>query len=193
MSKGIIELAEAYMESHEAVENEDFVDAFLPVLEGQLIEKSLYPIVRLKIKGNYLLKVALEKDLYRVLTVGSEHTFQELHWAIQKAYKFDDDHGYSFYMNGEAGSQSGDRFTDPQTLSGGLDGEKPANAYVIGEAGLYEGMQFLYIFDFGDDWRFNITVLSIQEGAKEPKNIKVVETKGKAPKQYDFDDEDENW
>jgi hypothetical protein len=175
-------------EDDETIED-NFVDVFIPFLEGQKIEKTLFPLKREMVKGTYLLKVALEKDLYRVLSVGSEQTFQDLHWAIQKAYNFDDDHLYTFYMNGDDRAQTGDRFADPRGLTYGLDGQKPANAYVIGEAGLWVGKQFTYLFDYGDYWYFYITVLSIEVGNKEPKTIKVIETKGKAPKQYSYDDE----
>jgi hypothetical protein len=170
----------------------NFADVFMPVLEGQKIEKSLFPLKREMVKGTYLIKVALGKDLYRVLSVGSEHTFQDLHWAIQKAYKFDDDHLYTFYMNGNDRAQTGDRFADPRGLAYGLDGQKPANAFMVGEAGLWVGKQFTYLFDYGHSWYFYITVLSIEVGNKEPKAIKVIETKGKAPKQYSYDDDDDD-
>ena len=54
---------------------------------------------------------------------------------------------------------------------------------------LAAGQKFLYVFDFGDDWRFSCRVLKIlDEQTKEPQ---VVRSVGDAPEQYpDFDEED---
>lgn len=174
---------------------EDFIDAFLPLLDGQTIENRMYPIERVLVKGTYLLKVALDKDLYRVLEVGgSQHTFEDFHLAIQEAFDFGNDHLYAFFMNGEPHSQSGDRFFHPEALMEGLDGNKPADAFCVGEVGLFVGMQFLYHFDFGYSWYFYITVMSILEGDTEPETIQVVESKGEAPPQYedDYDEEEDD-
>jgi Plasmid pRiA4b ORF-3-like protein len=175
-----------------APNNEKFVDAFLPVLNGLTIEKALYPIERVKIEGVYLLKVSLDKDLHRVLAVGHDQTFEDLHLAIQNAFAFDNDHLYAFFMNGERWSQSGDRFYADESLRHGMDGNKPASVYCIGEVGLYLGMQFLYLYDFGSEWHFNISVMAIETGVKIPKAIKVVESVGEAPKEYGDDEWDED-
>lgn len=52
---------------------------------------------------------------------------------------------------------------------------------------LSENQKFLYIFDFGDEWRFSCHVLRItDEKCDKPEIIKSV---GEAPEQYlDFDE-----
>lgn len=56
---------------------------------------------------------------------------------------------------------------------------------------LEEGQTFLYLFDYGDEWRFRVRVHEITADA--PADVeypKVVESVGKAPAQYgDWDDE----
>ena len=57
----------------------------------------------------------------------------------------------------------------------------------IAELYLDEGQQFLYIFDFGDEWHFQIIVEKINEGM-EVVFPGIRKEKGKAPKQYpDFE------
>lgn len=62
------------------------------------------------------------------------------------------------------------------------------------KAGLAEGKKFLYIFDFGDEWRFSCRVLHLLE--KPTPTPICVRSKGDPPVQYgdeyDEDDEDED-
>jgi hypothetical protein len=49
--------------------------------------------------------------------------------------------------------------------------------------GLTVGKQFKYLFDFGDEWRFQCKVLQLIEG--EVDDPEVVRSVGEAPKQYE--------
>lgn len=52
-------------------------------------------------------------------------------------------------------------------------------------------MRFLYLFDFGDEWHFEITVLAIKENELAPATI--IESIGENPQQYpDWEDEEED-
>ena len=55
---------------------------------------------------------------------------------------------------------------------------------------LAEGQRFMYLFDFGDEWRFSCRVLKkLDEQTKKPQ---VVRSVGDAPEQYpSWDEEDE--
>jgi len=55
----------------------------------------------------------------------------------------------------------------------------------IGELGLLEGQCILYLFDYGDEWRFQIALEAIRKSGAKPRKPKIVEQKGKAPKQYE--------
>jgi len=48
--------------------------------------------------------VSLGKKCYRVIRCLPEHTFEALHLAIQEAFNFDNDHLYSFYLDGKSHS-----------------------------------------------------------------------------------------
>ena len=53
------------------------------------------------------------------------------------------------------------------------------------------GKRFLYLFDYGDDWRFNVRVHAVREDADPDADYPVlVESVGEAPSQYPDWDED---
>lgn len=68
------------------------------------------------VDGTYVFKVSLAKDLWRRIEISAEHTLLDLHRTIQKAYNFDDDHLYSFFMDGRAWSY--ERFVSPYEEEG---------------------------------------------------------------------------
>lgn len=61
--------------------------------------------------------------------------------------------------------------------------------------GLHKGQKFLYLFDYGDEWRFNVKVHAFNPSAPEDLDYPVlVEAVGDSPPQYpDWDEEDEAW
>ncbi len=139
--------------------------------------------------GTYAFKVKLkyDKDFHCVIELLSKQTLEDLHLAIQSAYKWDNDHLYAFYLNGEKYDQ---RFEF------GVSDDSPCYTHegVIGELGLVVGHKFLYYFDFGDSHEFEVKVTGTTAKASAEKYPRVVESKGKAPKQYhwgDWDGEDD--
>jgi hypothetical protein len=56
---------------------------------------------------------------------------------------------------------------------------------------LQRAREFLYIFDYGDEWRFKVRVHAINPDAPEGDYPRIVQSVGEAPEQYpDLDDED---
>ncbi len=53
------------------------------------------------------------------------------------------------------------------------------------DLGLYKDRKFKYLFDFGDEWRFQCKVLRAEPGAV--KRPQIIRSKGTAPKQYGGD------
>jgi hypothetical protein len=158
-----------------------FEVAFRLVLPDLQVKKRLFPIVLPFVPGRYEFRVALDPKCYRDIAISGEKTLFELHEAIQKLFKFDDDHLFAFYLNGK------ERYGDSQVYGdsrGNLFDENPSEAFKIGELGLYPRQSILYLFDFGDNWRFYITVLGIQPDGNVKGAYEVLETVGKVPKQY---------
>ena len=147
-------------------------------IDTNAISRLLFPHTR-EVQGNtvYEFKVQLWRDCYRVIQCRDNHTFDGFHLAIQKAFSFDNDHLYSFFMDGKKWSRRRINSTDVQ--------EPPyANELCIGKAGLRVKQTFLYLFDFGDQWAFHITLLSITENNTVPLHPQIVKSVGESPEQY---------
>ncbi len=129
------------------------------------------------VEGVYLFRVSLSAGNWRKIELSSSHTLLDLHNAIQDAYRFDSDHLYSFFMDGIPWSD--EKFTSPHEDEG-----PHVDEVSIGELGLVKGQTFLYLFDYGDEWRFRVALEEIQPNKPHPKRPRIVERKGKSPEQY---------
>ena len=70
--------------------------------------------------------------------------------------------------------------------------ERDVRTVTLESLNLRARKKFLYLFDYGDEWRFNVQVDSINKKADEGEYPKITETVGKAPPQYPNWDEDED-
>lgn len=146
---------------------------------------SLYPINANPPTGTYWLRVALPAHgVSRTLALSAKNTLNQLHEQIQKAFQFGNDHLYGFYLNARS-PYNGIQFFDPRIAPGYADGY-PANKTTLGNLHLYVGQRLLYIFDFGDNWQFMVTVVKHLPDQNTTK-VEIVEQVGKAPGQYGDD------
>jgi len=131
--------------------------------------------------GVYACKVKFKwaKSIYRTIELRSEQTLEDLHLAIQQAIHWDNDHLYSFYMNGVAHDEHY-RYSCP------YEEDRPpwTHEAVIGALGLVKRHKFLYYFDYGDGHEFEIEVTDIQPTAEPGPYPRVSEIHGQAPEQY---------
>lgn len=162
---------------------EEFKVPFVNLFEEGMLTKSLSKNINKFISGTYTFKVSLDRSNWCKIKLSDHYTLIDLHNSIQEAFEFDNDHMYSFFMDGKAWSNN--KFTCP------YDEEGPyVDEVKIGELNFYEKQDFLYIFDFGDDWRFNIKVFKIDEEEKVTMlKPEIIEKKGKVEQYPDFDDE----
>ena len=114
-------------------------------------------------------------------------TLEDLHFAINKAINFDDDHMYEFYISRTVSSRNKIRFDD--------ENEEIYDRTIESLYPLKKGMKLFYLFDYGDSWLFKITKSRKRpcmpiEGIEYPKLLK---STGTIPEQYpNYDDwEDE--
>ncbi len=178
---------------------------------------------------------------WRKIELRADQTLEDLHFAIQRAYKWSADHLYSFFMSGKAWDSSteyalpegyapwGEPLDDEEdeedeeieltpeereqalrALFGGGEGmtveEMQAHVDTFWEEFLAEEeasrpgdvrtttleelklkpkQEFLYLFDYGDEWRFKVRVHAIDEDADpETGYPRLVESVGDAPSQY---------
>ncbi|HMJ32414.1 MAG TPA: plasmid pRiA4b ORF-3 family protein [Baekduia sp.] len=120
------------------------------------------------------------------LAVRADQPLTMLHDAIQEAFGWDDDHLYSFWLDGRFWGDRVQEYTSPV-----VPDDAPQTADVpLAELDLATGQKIAYVFDFGDEWRVRLT-LREQTEPDDGAYPRVLERKGTAPPQYpDYDDEE---
>lgn len=134
-----------------------------------------------------IISVSVGTGCFRHIKISDQTTLEELSDEILKAFDFTNDHLHAFYMDNRAWSD-----TDSYVMAYESDDDSRYTCdYNLQRAGLKPDKKFLYIFDFGDDWRFSCHVLKmLNEFTEEPQ---VVRIKGDSPIQYaEYDDWDED-
>ncbi|MFY3791804.1 IS1096 element passenger TnpR family protein [Ureibacillus sp. MALMAid1270] len=145
--------------------------------EGQLVNR-LDDETQAVIIGEHVFKVSLNKSCWRTMQLNESHNLLDFHLLIQRAFDFNDDHLYAFYMDGKKFGKKGYYST--------MDVQGPfVNEIKIGELQLFVGQKFLYLFDFGEEWEFTIEVVRVTEG-KSGSQAAILDSKGESPNQYDF-------
>ena len=134
---------------------------------------------------SYVISVSIQKGCYRHIQIESTYTLEDLSSFILWAFDFVDDHAHAFFMNNRGWDDSDCYYADFVDE----DGEyRHTSNYKLGEIDLEVGDKFLYIFDFGEEWRFSCRVLKVlDEKTNDPMIVRLI---GKPPAQYDeWDDE----
>src|SRR4051794_8269609 len=134
-----------------------------------------------------------EPTILREIEIGSDKKLVDLAKAIVRAFDFEFDHAFGFYS----------KLIDPDVLRsqpryelfadmGERDNSGSVKRTRVAEAFPEVGHTMLFLFDYGDDWRFVVEVIG--RGEKEPKvrYPRVLRKVGQSPEQYpDWDEEAE--
>ena len=132
-------------------------------------------------------------ECVRVIEIESDDSFLHLHEAIQDAVDFDNDHLFQFYLGRHPDQQA-------YTIGGepGWNGYNPVKRYskikISSIWPLPTGCKLYYLFDFGDNWVFQINKTRHKDKVAHPGMVypRVIEAKGKNPEQYpDWEYEEE--
>ena len=92
-------------------------------------------------KKIYVFKVLYRRGIWRRIQLYSEYTLHNLNEVILKAYDFDNDHLYGFFMEGKP--WQGTAYWSP------FNDEGPyANEIKIKSLNLHIKQKFLYLYDF---------------------------------------------
>ena len=132
-----------------------------------------------------MISVSPYTGCYRHIRVSADITLDELHNIIQDVFEFNNDHLYAFFMDNKAWSHW-DAYFSPHEGE-----ERSAADYRLRDLALYKGQKFLYLFDFGDEWRFECRIL--RAVTEDTNDYRILRSKGEAPEQYPdyFGDDDE--
>ncbi|OQB23430.1 MAG: Plasmid pRiA4b ORF-3-like protein [Firmicutes bacterium ADurb.Bin182] len=131
-----------------------------------------------------VISVSAGTGCYRHIKISDHATLEELSSKILDAFEFIEDHAHAFFMDNRAWSDTDSYY---MAMEDEEDDERHTCDFTLRKAGLKPGKKFVYVFDFGDDWRFHCRVLQIlDEQTDEPE---VIRTKGEPPDQFSFDDD----
>ncbi|MCL2166581.1 MAG: plasmid pRiA4b ORF-3 family protein [Clostridiales bacterium] len=132
-----------------------------------------------------VLSVSIGPGYYRHMQIGEGATLYALSNAILNAFDFDDDHLHSFFMSNRPWDRNSAFVCPLEDLEGALG---HTDEVKLSALHLSKGAKFLYLFDYGDEWRFYIKVLRvIDEPTSRPVILKSV---GQISQYGDDDDED---
>lgn len=172
------EIEKHFLQQRTQSQSELFLQPFIKLFPEESLQYSLPRQTEKFIDGIYTFKVIFTKGVWRKVVLTGEHTMQNLHEMILQAYEFDNDHLYSFFMDGKKWSKKciaspHENFGHPQS-----------DRIRIGDLGFIIGQSITYLYDYGDEWIFNIVLEQIE--AKGVAKLKpfVKESVGNAPVQY---------
>jgi hypothetical protein len=144
---------------------------------------------RIRILGGfYAPSDALET--WREVEMRADQTLADLGELIPSAFGFTDDHLWSFFLSGKPWDRASEyaRMPDPDLITSA----RPRGADRLRVRDAPAGREFLFLFDYGDEWHFGVRLArtgDVEPGARYPR---VVAAKGEAPPQYpELEDDDE--
>src|ERR1019366_4117441 len=112
-------------------------------------------------------RVSLKPRIYRDIEIRSNASLYDLAEAIVRAFDFDIDHAFGFFSK-----LTGNIFQSPfryelfaDTEAGGVS--RSVKRTKIEQAFPKVGRKMLFLFDYGDEWRFKVEVIGISK--PEPK------------------------
>jgi len=140
-------------------------------------------------KSFYILEIALldqEEKAIRKIQIEASKTLYKLAEEIVKSFGFKFDHCFGFYSSFEGNITKAERlyelFVDCNESPS--PGAKSVKKTKISEVFKISGDKMLFLFDYGDDWRFSVELKEIKKGENQGMKAAVIESTGKAPKQY---------
>ena len=144
-----------------------------------------------------IIRVALAGtvSIHREIEIEGSKSLYHLAEAIVSAFGFDFDHAFGFYSGLKPAtmmriSPRYELFVDMGDADPGVLSVKKTK---VGEAFPDIGHTMLFLFDYGDDWLFRVTLQKTAKKIAKVRYPRVVTTQGEAPVQYpDPDDFDED-
>lgn len=134
-------------------------------------------------EGIYLFKVSLGR-VWRRIEIQSDMTWEDLTIIILEAFEFDHDHLYSYYYKNRFGITA-------EINSPNLDEGPYTTEQRIGEIPIQIGSSMKFLYDFGDNWEFEVILEKITQFRKKLIFPRIIEEHGEPPVQYPVWDDDE--
>jgi hypothetical protein len=133
--------------------------------------------------GTYRFKAALG-PIWRRMAIGGQHLLDDLADLILDSVDFDRDHLYRFSYRNRFGFMQD--INHPYLEEGLFTSEVR-----VGDVPLRVGQTMTFLFDFGDQWEFAVTLEEV-DSDRAIRKPRLLETHGPSPEQYPtWDDEEE--
>ena len=120
------------------------------------------------------------------IAVRGTQTLEHLHRGLRRAFRWYDDHLYSFWLSGVHWDSPESEFTAPVEDS---ESEARSADVRIDLLDLELHQPIAYIFDFGDSWPVLLELREIAAAEPGTRYPKVLEQRGNPPLQYVYEDE----
>jgi hypothetical protein len=132
------------------------------------------------------------RNVSRTIEIPEAFSLYRLAEAVIGAFGFDFDHAFGFFDSDQglghifAAERKYDLFTD--MIEQGQDieptGAGSVKKTMVSEVWQKPGDRMIMLFDYGDDWRFNVLLKAMGVEETKKKYPAVLEKTGRAPKQY---------
>jgi hypothetical protein len=134
-----------------------------------------------------VLRASFKPKVYRDIEIEGSKSLSALAEAIVMAFDFEFDHPFGFYSDlKNPYSREGERYELFADMEDG-DGDSEAGSVertTVAEVFGVPGKQMLFLFDYGDDWRFVIEARGTGQKAPKTRYPRLVTSVGTAPEQY---------
>jgi hypothetical protein len=139
----------------------------------------------------HIFRASLKAKLYREIEIDSSGSLADLAEAIIGAFDFDFDHAFGFYskLTGRyhESPEQYELFADMEDTdsdAGSVERTKISQAFAA------VGKKMLFVFDYGDEWRFEVRLTALGEKMPKTRYPRMVTSMGEAPPQYPDEDEE---
>ena len=142
----------------------------------------------------FTLRAALDgkKSIYRDSEIEPSKSLYRFAEAIVKAFDFDFDHAFGFYSGLTSATLTRidpryELFADMGEADPGVFSVKKTK---VSQAFPAIGHSLIFLFDYGDGWRFRVSLKETRTKQPKVRYPRVVTIRGNAPPQYPDSDED---
>jgi len=138
-----------------------------------------------------ILRASLKPKVYRDIEIEGTASLRTLAEAITLSFDFDFDHAFGFYSK-LAGRyhESPERYELFADLGEADPGVESVEKTAVSKAFRKVGKKMLFLFDYGDDWRFTVELVKLGEKKPAMRYPRLLLASGDAPDQYPSLDED---
>jgi Plasmid pRiA4b ORF-3-like protein len=138
----------------------------------------------------HILRASLKARVYRDIEIEAKSSLYALAEAITNAFKFDFDHAFGFFSR-----LTGNVFASTIRYELFVDSDANGKSHsvkrtTVARAFPRVGSKMLFLFDYGDEWWFQIEVTGLREAAPDAFYPRVIATAGKAPRQYSVSEDE---